>query len=530
MKYNIINPKVNVVDFGPFMKLKDGTEITPDDFVYGAAKITYKDVGALNELIELKKNDPEFAKEQIKKGLIKVAGAGHASMATTPGYWAFVEGDSSKFVDSVFTGAVFSSSLMPSGRRVPITKEAILIPQGIFDKGNGATRLYVKTSEKNIEIYKKMQEMGMPKQEASKIVQYGHRGGGFMFMPLETLIYFSKLSEKDPLAIPQEAKEIIKQFEEFTHEAGAGITYEARKAAPRTGNPNPNIFHFRKNLAQELMKEGNARFFSSEIINTFDLKSKERKSRIEDFLKYKDSIFKNLKSIKSNWKNVLGELENIVADFNNTISVTTLTNTPWRVWGEVKRHRTLSQNAESIYNAVQRANEAKINNENLVTEDVLSMPDFLRKNEEAKNLWVSAFHESLDAYFKLKETGIKESDAIAIIPRGIKLGVVKQFDLYNLTTGYSSLRLCSTAEPEMRKLTEIEMQLIKNSEEVGEDVKSLIGPKCHSAGFCPELSFGKSCGKVKEKVVEYNEKFHDNFKKEREDYINSKLDFELNEE
>ena len=42
----IINPKVNVVDFGPIMELEDGTVITPDEFVYGAANITDKNIGS----------------------------------------------------------------------------------------------------------------------------------------------------------------------------------------------------------------------------------------------------------------------------------------------------------------------------------------------------------------------------------------------------------------------------------------------------------------------------------------------------
>jgi len=521
MKYGVISPKVNVVDFGPTMTSKNGTIITPDDFVYGAAKITYKDIGALNELIHLKENDPEFAAEQVKKGLIKVAGAGHASMATTPGFWCFLEGNSSKLVDSLFTGATFGSSLMPSGRRVPITQEAILIPQGIRDAGKEAEKIYVETSENNINVYEKMQEMGMPKQEASKIVQYGHVGGGFMFMPLETFIYFSKLSERNPDEMPAEGIEIISQIEDFIHGAGAGITYEARKAAPRTGNPNPNIFHNRKNLAQELREK---LYTNTSIINVNDLKSEERTSRIKEFLGHQKDVYENFDLIKSEWRDVLGDLENLVTDFNNSVSVTTITNTPWRVWGEVKRHRTMPQTAESIYHAVERANTTERRGGEIATDQVLSMPNFLKDNEEATDLWVSAFEKSLDTYLSLIDKGVKQSDAISVIPRGIKLGVVKQFDLYNLTTGYASLRLCGTAEPEMRKLTEMEMNMIKNREDIDSDVKSLIGPKCHAVGFCPELSFGRSCGKIKGKVPEYNKEFHDTFQGERSQDIEDILD------
>ena len=522
MKYKLIDPKINIVDFGPKMHVGK-TIITPDDFVYGAAKITYQDVGALNELISLKKNDPEFAYEQVKKGLIKVAGAGHASMSTTPGFWCFLEGDSSKLVDSTFTGAVFASSLMPSGRRVPITKEAILIPKGISKLGDQAVKMYEKNSEDNIGIYEKIQQMGIPQQEASKIVQYGHTGGGFMFMPLETLIYFSKLAEKDPDAMPAEGIEIMSQIEDFIHKSGAGITYEARKAAPRTGNPNPNIFHFRKNLAQELYKLDFQRRGPSKILSVKDLQSDERKKRIKEYLEHREKTFKSPESINLHWKEVLGKLEDIVSDFNNSFSINVLTNTPWRVWGEVKRHRTMNQTAESIYNAVDRTKKIETFEEEMV-EQVFSMPPSLDKNPQAKAMWINAFTNSVNTYFNLLEMGAKKSDAIAIIPRGIKLGIIKEFDLYNLTTGYGSLRLCGTAEPEMRKITETEMDLIKKEKAIGQDIKQLIGPKCHAVGFCPELSFERSCGKVKGVNPLYDKKTHNDLKATRIKNIEKTLD------
>jgi len=300
----------------------------------------------------------------------------------------------------------------------------------------------------------------------------------------------------------------MSQLETFIHESGAGTTYEARKAAPRTGNPNPNIFHFRKNLAQELHEKSGLMTYGSKVISVKDIPSEKRENKIKEFLEYRKNVLKSPESIQSNWKNILGELEDIVSDFNNSLSINVLTNTPWRVWGEVKRHRTMRQTSESIYNAADRTKKTKRFGGNLETEQVLSMPPALKKNSEATEMWVSTFENSMKTYFNLLEMGAKKSDAIAVVPRGLKLAVLKEFDLYNLTTGYSPLRLCGTAEPEMKSLTEKEMQLIKNEKAVGEDVKKLIGPKCHAVGFCPELSFSRSCGKIKQINPDYDEKIH----------------------
>jgi len=528
----IINPKVNVVDFGPVMKIDEKNFVSPDEFVYGAANITYKDIGALNELIELKKSDKDIS-EKVKNMLIKVGGSGHASMATTPGFWAFVEGNSSKLIDSTFTTAKFGSSLMPSGRRVPITKEAIVIPRGIADKGKELTDLYIQQSENNIQAYFDLQERGVPKQEASKIVQYGHDGGGFMFMPLETLIHFSKLAERNPDLMPQEGHEIISQLEDFVKENGAGTIYQARKNAPRTGSPHPNIFHDRINEANDLSDPDP--LITPKVVSVSDSIYSSRSDAIDNYIKKRNKIFSSNNSINKNWKELLGDLEEIINDFNDTIHVKTFSNIPWRVWGEVKRHRTLPQTAESIYRAVSDAcfinevNKNSINNESLYNSanlwgGTVSLPHSVKYNKDNLNLWINNFSKSLDVYEKLTKAGVKQSDAIAIIPRGIKLGVVKNFDLYNLTTGYMSLRLCGTAEPEMKKITELERKAMLESDEIGEDVKMLINPKCHYVGFCPEMKYqGESCKKVNQIIKGYNEEIHKELQQKRINYIENQI-------
>jgi len=529
----VINPKVDVVSYGPELHLKEGGVITPDEFVYGAANITYKDTGALRELIDLKKEDIDIS-NKVRKMLIKVGGSGHASMATTPGFWGFIEGDSSKFVDSIFTTAVFGSSLMPSGRRVPITKEAIVIPKMIADKGKELTDLYLQRSELNIETYLTLQDRGVPKEEAAKIVQYGHRGGGFMFMPLETLIHFSKLAEKDPDAMPEEGKEVISQLENFVKEHGMGTIYEARKQAPRTGCVHPNIFRdvkgLNKNYAEEILQSREKNHFenplySSQLISADVKRSSELDKRLGEYFKRRNEMFSNSESVKKGWKNMLGELEDIIGDFNTTMNIRVASNIPWRVWGEVKRHRTLSQDTESIYHAINRASQ-RLEYEWLEEKNVdfwlpmVSIPSSVEKDEQNFKTWKTAFADSVAVYNRLVRSGVKESEALAIIPRGIKMMNVKNFDLYNLTTGYISLRLCGTAEAEMKSITEQEAKIVKDNI----PYPSLISPKCHYVGFCPELDYqGVKCKKVNQQIKNYDETMHKNLQGTRIKGIEEKL-------
>ncbi|MFH1376710.1 MAG: FAD-dependent thymidylate synthase [Candidatus Woesearchaeota archaeon] len=561
---NVIDPKVNVFDYGPKKVLereldvkydvnekgdviisreylKDGklifpeemfrehNVITPDEFVWGAAGITYKDIGAIDELRDLKSREVDLS-SKITTSLIKSAGAGHASMATTPGIWAMLEGTCSKLVDSMFTGSRFGSFLMPSGRRVPINRDQIVVPKSINNAGGEALKLYLRTSEANILAYEELQERGVTKQEASKIVQYGHRGGGFICMPLESIINFSASFRNNVDEVPAEGREIILQLEQFINEHGIKVTHNARRNAPRTGVPNPNIFTNKTNLAHELIEKNydNSQF-NPVLMSVSNFCSEKMDARIYEYYRRRNAVFHNLDRIKTNSTSLLKELDLIVHDYDTSVHAVTLVNTPWRVWGEVKRHRTLPQTVESVYHALERASRV-VNRTFIQTnfedfDSVVSIPDSVRNNRENREYWLNRFSDSVSAYEKLLEMGIPKSDAIAVIPRGLKLGVVKEYGLYNLSLGYMSLRLCKTAEPEMRKITEMERELIRNSN-ISESVKQLIAPKCHYVGFCPDTEFCKRIKKydgVDGPVSRYNQEFHLEMKKSIKDSIREEL-------
>lgn len=427
-------------------------------------------------------------------------------MATTPGLWVLLEGSTSKMPDSIFTGARYMSALMPSGRRIPIAKEQIVVPETI-DRNASAKEIYILASEANIDAYSSLQQNGVLKEEAAKIVQYGHRGGGLMFLPLETLIHFSKEIMKNN-QMPSEAKEIIRQLEDFAHINGMGTIYEARLASPRIGCPNPNIFHSRKNYAQELL---DCNFDNVKrkpaIVESTCLSSDEREKRIKEYLTRRIDVFSTADSAEFGWSNSLRELEELVNDFNDTVRVTMVTNTPWRVWGEVKRHRTLNQTTESVYYAIERATSTLADNPEKLVE-VFSLPKEVAENPANLNIWTKRINDSLSTYHSMVEMGVPRSDAVYVIPRGLKFGVVKVFDMYNLTGGYMSLRLCDTAEAEMLKITRDERHRLKNDSHLSDGIKSLLDAKCIYTGFCPEGKRWEKCGLVKKVIHGYDEITH----------------------
>lgn len=535
---NVLIPKKFLRDnkiIIPEENLRVSLGIGPDQIGRRAALVTFKGIDVLTELIELGQTDTD---EKVTESIIASAGAGHASLSTTPGFWVLFGGTCSKLVDAIFTPARYGSFLMPSGRRVPISAENIVAPRTVYEAGGETLALYMNTSQANIKAYEELQKEGrisqVSKEEAAKIVQYGHKGGGFGFIPLETLVYFARTFETNADAVPDEAKEIIAQLEPQIYNSEMEKTYESRKAAPRSPCPNPNIFHFRKNRAQELTEQNLAQLVNKPILLEASCEtSQERDARIFAYLEKCKQAFSSPENIKKHYRELQAEYEAIIEDFHDSAHAKTLSLEALRVWGEDKRHRHVIQMVESVYNALKRA-EKKVNQfsdanfsdasqTNKFIEEfsqVLSIPRRVKENNQNLTLWLERFSDSVRAYQELVFKGIPERDAIMIIPRGLKVGTTQTYDLYDLTAGKMSLRLCTTCEPEMRAKTEAEAKLFLESDVFSPAVKALIVPKCHYVGFCPDTSF---CERILPAVPYYKADLHKQLHAERAQAIKDKL-------
>jgi len=94
-----------------------------------------------------------------------------------------------------------------------------------------------------------------------------------------------------------------------------------------------------------------------------------------------------------------------------------------------------------------------------------------------------------------------------MVPRGIKLNIVQHYNLYNLIAGYYPLRLCTTAEEELRRLSISEVNAIKSllHQENMDYLAWHIAPKCYDVGFCLEQN---CCGKIGNLITNYDADFH----------------------
>jgi effector-binding domain-containing protein len=512
--------KIKFLGITPVLVDKTGV-LNPQQIVALSALLTFKGKSIKDLLKDIKEKSKDVD-ERIVKILQKSSLRGHASIATTPSLCLTYEG--SKFLDSVLTGIVFSSSLVSSGRRTDTTKKDIVYPSGIFESKK-AKKIYQKVSENIIGTYNHFLEKGVQKDEASKLLQYGIFGTGIIQLPIESIVGLKReyLAEKEWM--PEEVGILLSKIEEEFKNFGLDTLYSMREAAPRNVYPYPNIFKNprKSNITRELIEKekilGGTKLISMDILETPGLKEKLLKLGGE----IKESA-KSFEGIKKNWMKLLVSRQEILRDYNQALRFKILSSIPWRVWGEKKRHRTVPQIIESIYYSASRAlktfnrleKEIKKNeiNEEIIgqIQEVFSIPPSIEKNPELLKKYLLVSLDALQAYQKLISLKIKPREAIFLVPRAVKIDILQEYDLYNLLTGYFPLRLCSTAEEEMRRKTVKEVADIKTAlKKKGQGwLADFIVPKCFLVGFCPEE---KTCFKIKGLVKKYNEEFHREMKK-----------------
>jgi len=487
-------------------------QLTPTDIVSLSALLTFKGQSVKTLFQEIKKSEKDLTKT-IDAILLNSALRGHASMATTPVLTFSFQG--SKFIDSMMTGIVFSSSLMASGRRTDAAPKDIIYPTAIY-KNKQARQIYRQASTANMNFLNYLLEQGVRKDEASKILQYGMVGTGIISLSIESLISFKREYENEKEWMPEEAGMLLAQIEKKLKKLGLNSLWAAREVAPRNIYPYPNIFKDPKpgNLARAIANSstpgesirpllecflgGSAELLPGGDRNGLPRGGTERgvgrqlQNRLANASKEKD------------WLKRLLAFRQVVRDYNLAFSVTVPSRVPWRVWGEKKRHRTVPMVVDSIYYSI---DPEKTIRDRKNSGSFFSIPPTIKKNAKYLKGWIERVGDSINCYQQLLKLGIKPRDAIFVIPRGIYLNVLQKYDLYNLLFGYYPLRLCSTAEEEMLRLTEIEVKKIKKilqQKNMGW-LGKYIAPKCHLIGFCPEKNF---CSKILKTAPGYNLKAH----------------------
>jgi hypothetical protein len=455
-------------------------------------------------------------------------------MATTPALCFNYE--ASKFIDSMMTGMVFSSSLMASGRRTDSTIEDIVYPTSISANPE-AKKIYKEISESNINFYNSLLAQNVQKDDASKALQYGIYGTGIIAYPIESLVAFKKEVEAQGEWMPEEAKMFIREIEGQLKKYGIDLVYASRDLSARNVLPFPNIFKDpqRINIVRELIKKQDLPKDLNKIISFNAVVTDGLEKVAAEINKNSEKILASHALIKKHWREILAERHELLRDYSTALNIKILSSVSWRVWGDKKRHRTVTMTPDSIYYSIERARfifkklTKKIDDRKLTATDikqidrVYSVPPTIKNKKDLLYGYLTQAKNSINIYFELIEKyNVKASDAIFLIPRGVRVDVLQDYDLFNLISGYYPVRTCFTVESQLRPLTLIEMAKIKKIlEKKGlKNLAKLIVTKCHIPGFCLEE---KNCGTICTAVKNYDEKFHEEMKSQLDDEFEERL-------
>lgn len=518
MSLKISDLNIKFLGINPVLADETG-ELKPEDIVALSALLTFKGK-SVKALYEEAKEKGQDISEKVLKILKKSSLRGHASIATTPVFSFNYE--ASKFIDTLFTGIIFSSSLMASGRRTDTAIEDIVYPAQIVDDPK-LKEEYENQSKEIIEFLEESIASGLDKDATAKILHYGIYGTGIISLPIESLVGFKKEYEAEKEWMPREAGLFLETIEKELEKMGVLNLYAMRLEAPRDVYPFPNILKNPKksNLARELIE-------SEELpkdnfrIETIDLiESKELKSQLNKLRELEKEIFSSKDKVKSGWKKLLEERRKITRDFSQAVNIKILSRIAWRAWSEKKRHRSVPLIPDSLYSATDRAQkilsgfESKIKEKSLSEEEIKEIdrffaisPELLRKkNENFLYRYIEIGLNALNCYKSLTEKGVKPAEAIYIVPRAVKLDILQEYNLYNLLSGYYPVRTCSTVEEHLQAITIKEMLAIQEKlRELGQgEIANAIKTKCELVGFCLEE---ESCGKIKKVMPDFDNEFH----------------------
>jgi len=501
--------KLTFLGIIPILRDESGV-LNPEQISAFSALLTFKGKSVkqlLSETIEKGKDVNQKVRAILKKSSLR----GHASIATTP-CLAFTY-EASKFLDSMLTGIVFSSSLMASGRRTETNPSSIVYPNGLLGNAK-ARKLYKAQSEENINCVNWLLEKGVEKDQATKILQYGHYGTGIIVLPIESIIGFIREYELEKDWLPEEAGILLATFKKYFRQWGIEQLFFSRLVSPRDIYPYPNIFKnpASQNLVREL-KVANKK--TTQVIDCKVMPTRGLKKKLKELVELIKNMAKDKSKIVKEWPKLLAMRRGICRDYNLAAEIKVLSSPAWRVWGEKKRHRTVPQVVESIYYCIERTWTIlkKLRTKDLgprtlqLIEKVFSVPPVIWENSEWVKRYVECVIDSFATYKKLLDLGVKPRDAIFIIPRGIRIDVLQSYNLYNLISGYYPLRLCKTAEEQLRALTVREVAEIKKllAKKKFPELTEAIQVKCHTTCFCHEEEF---CGQINALVKDYDDDFH----------------------
>lgn len=465
MKKSSESARVELLDFAPKFG-KSG----PDDIMAASGILTMKNKEFSKTLGKIDEKFLEgFHNEATRRG--------HASLTTSSNYYFWMEG--SRMIDFYFSSFPFASCLVFSSRRIKIEPENLIAPDAIAD--SEFSDEYKQVAESMVSLYHRVNEKTGRMDYARRILPIGFVSKMFLDIPLQTMLGIIKETKVDSKRLlPEEIHRVAAVFEKTIREKTPYLADASLRLKYNTNFSHPNVF----SGTGEYGKEG------SRIILKDDRLLEHMEKARSMLYSLSNDPSERPEQASSAWKE-------FVENVQDEIIVKSKVNCSLSVWNDIKRHRTMRQNVESLYSAADRCASSW---------DASSLYIPQTGDAELDAEVESVYKKAFILYRKMVDSGIEKRDAAYIIPHGIKLGVGMVMDGYHLFDpfGFVGIRTCTTTDHEIvGMLNRIIAELDKELPGIGQ----LIGPKC-KVGYCPEKEF---CNVVKKFDREYDQEKHEKY-------------------
>ncbi len=419
----LLKPRVEII-----ARLKSEDMEPVDLIVYGAYATIKK-----HSSIELKKMDIESNNvEKRRKRLLNVTlESGHLSVLDQAVYSIYVS-DIPRLATMFMVQPIFMSHLQQSMRRVE--------PYGIYLPEEIRDRNIIETMEESIDLYYKMVDAGIPKEDARYVIPLYTSTNIQSVGNLREITHLHLISQQP--GVPKVCREIVKDIIDKINSLypdlikNYGENFNLLKYYPM-----PNIFRFEEVLVDKLAEEG----INRKLLGYTQLIEVNEKE-LHNALKEKNHPY--LMQLRNNTYNVLVKMS--FSAFHQAI-----------------RQRTLNHIPESIYHALERF-------------DITIPPSIA--GSRFKDRFVDMVKKLYKIYRENAKSEIEKTLYVGIVSHAHNLYDIVRLDGWNIV-GALPTRRCIKAQWEIRRVVG---DMILEVKRVNQVLPKYSLPGCITFGKCPE--------------------------------------------
>jgi len=433
---------LELVAAGPVYR-SGGLELGPDEVIAVEGLGTFRGVNIREKVSDALSRGKDLSKVAAKVHWESTR-RGHASL-TTSAILFWEVSNCSRLVSMLLVSPVFGSYLQESQRRMPLSRERLLIPAEV--RGSRLKGVYSDAMDASFHAYEELRASGVPIEDARYVLPLSSATSLFASLPLESHLYLIRKAERGAGIVPRELQVLTERLIEM-----------ARRVAPLL-------------IDARLGFRAEWGYYAA-----------------SDPLRHADGLIQRLCGDRPE-----AELELLSVDYPDGLAgvapdrsaleqasplfrAMTVESLSLAAYHQAVRHRTVPTVPESIVEVAERWVRDPDNN--------IVVPPSVKSSRDRLEAFRGGLAALREAYRDISSEG-QIAAALYTLPNSLKIRIVRVYNLFNLLSpiGFLSTRTCSAAQWEERAVA---YRLWREVEKKVPWLADLMGEKCKHLGYCPE--------------------------------------------